>query len=137
MMDMKKTLLALTLFCPSFFSMAEQSQQARELSKQLTFAVAELHKKVPMQIDEETRLDSAATFGNTFIYNYTMVKYSAEQLDVKLFDKIIQKNVIDTICTNPGLKAFIDLEVVMVYRYLGKNGGYIFEQSFDTKTCKK
>ncbi len=136
-MDIKKSLLILSLLFVSCFSSAEQTQQARELSMQLTLAAAELNKKTPMLIDEETRLDSAATFGNTFIYNYTMVKYSADQLDVKLFDKIIHENVIATICTNPGLKAFIDLEVIMVYRYLGKNGNYISEQSFDTKNCKK
>jgi hypothetical protein len=92
---------------------------------------------VPKILDEETRLDSAATFRNFIIYNSTMVNYSADQLDVNAFNHIIEEVVIGTLCAKKGLESFIDLGVIMVYRYHGKNGQYISELFKDMATCKK
>lgn len=125
--------LVLTL---SFFCDAQQSEFERKLSTVLTNAVREINANAPQVLDEETRLDSAATFRNFIIYNNTMVNYAAEQLDVNAFDPIIQELVISPLCANKGLESFIDLGVVMVYRYHGKNGQYITEVSKDMATCK-
>ena len=64
-----------------------------------------------------------------------MVNYAAAELDVTLFDALIQETVIDPLCANENLTDFKDLGVVMVYRYLGKNGEFITEKSKDMKTC--
>lgn len=124
------------LLAVSFASHAEQTEFERSLSKELTKAVLEINAKGAQLLDEETRLDSAATFRNFIIYNNTMVNYSAEQLDVKLLNPIIENAVIGTLCENKGLASFIELGVIMVYRYHGKNGQYITELSKDMSSCK-
>ena len=135
-MDLSKIILPLIL-TTSFLCNAEQTKIERSLSQELTKAVIQINSKGPQVLDEETRLDSAATFRNFIIYNNTMVNYTAEQIDVKAFDPIIEEVVIGSLCTNKGLASFIDLGVVMVYRYHGKNGQYISELSKDMSTCKK
>lgn len=135
-MDFAKIILPVAL-STSFFCFAEQTTMERTLSQELTKAVMQINSKAPQVLDEETRLDSAATFRNFIIYNNTMVNYTAEQLDAKAFDAIIEEAVIGTLCSNKDLESFIDLGVVMVYRYHGKNGQYISELSKDMSTCKK
>jgi len=130
------TLLIISFFT-SHFSFAQQTKEEREISKILTQTAKVITEKLPMIIDGDTRLDSVATVGNQFIYTNTLTKYIAEQMDAEQLDIVIQENVIDTICPNKDMKGFIDLGVVMVYRYLGKSGVFITELSLDTKTCNK
>lgn len=135
-MELSK-LLATSLLLSSFVCSANQTKQELALSKDLTLAVKQINENGAQLLDAETRLDSAATFSNYIIYNNTMVNYTADQFDVNSFNPIIQEAVIDTLCANPGLKSFIELGVVMVYRYHGKNGHFISELSKDMSTCKK
>jgi len=136
-MNIKTIFTGFMMLTASFVSHSSQTDEERSLSKQLNQAVNAVNVKVPWTLDEETRLDSAATVGNIIIYNNTMVNYAAEQLDVKLLDSIIKESVIGTLCANKDLASFIDLKVVMVYRYLGKNGEFITELSKDMSSCKK
>jgi len=136
-MDIRTITISIMMLTASFVSHSSQSDEERALSKQLNQAVKAVNVKVPWVLDEETRLDSAATVGNIIIYNNTMINYSAEQLDVKLLDPIIKESVIGALCGNKDLASFIDLKVVMVYRYLGKNGKFITELSKDMSSCKK
>jgi len=118
-------------------SFAQQTKEERELSNILTQTAKVVTEKLPMIIDSDTRLDSVATVGNQFIYTNTLTQYIAEQMDAEQLDIVIQENVIDTICLNKDMKGFIDLGVVLIYRYLGKEGKFITELSLDTSTCKK
>jgi hypothetical protein len=135
-MELKKIALFAVLNISSFASTA-QTDAERSLSVELTKAVMQINGSAPQKIDEETRLDSAATFSKYIIYNNTMTNYTAEQLDVKLFDPIIEETVIGSLCKNKGLVGLIEDGVTMVYRYHGKNGQFITELSKDMSTCKK
>lgn len=134
-MKLVKCILGTFLLSPLVCN-AAQTDFERALSIELTKAALEINAQSPQLLDEETRLDSAATFKNYVIYNNTMVNYTAEQLDVKMFDPLIEEAVIGPLCANPGLASFVDLGVVMVYRYHGKNGQFITELAKDMSSCK-
>lgn len=119
----------------TFVCKAEQTETERLLSQELTKAVMQINAKGPQLLDEETRLDSATTVKNFLVYNHTMVNYTAEQLDVKIFESNMEKIVIGTLCDNKGLEVFTRLGVIMVYRYRGKNGQFISELSKDMAKC--
>ena len=123
--------------CLPFVAQAAQTEAERSLSIELTKAVIEVNASAPQLLDEETRLDSAATFRNFIIYNNTMVNYAAEQLDANAFAPLIEDAVIGPLCANKALASFVDVGVVMVYRYHGKNGQFITEVSKDMATCEK
>lgn len=134
-MEFLKHSLLSTLFL-SASAFASQTAQERELSSQLTQAVAMVNKGAGTMLDEETRLDSAATFSNYIIYTNTMVNYTADQLDPIEFSNILSEIVIKPLCTTKGLEGFIETGVIMVYRYLDKNGKFISELSKDMSTCE-
>jgi len=129
----KPTLLTTLLFSANGF--ATQTVDQRSLSVELTKTAAMLNKNGPVMLDEETRLDSVATFKNYIIYNNTMVNYSVEQLDPNQFTTLLQDIVIKPLCSNKDLKAFQDYGVTMVYRYVDKSGNFISELSKDMSTC--
>jgi len=135
-MELKKIALLAIIGLTSFASTA-QTEAERSLSVELTKAVNEINGSAPQKLDEETRLDSAATFSNYIIYNNTMTNYKAEQLDVELFDPIIEETVIGSLCSNTALVGLIEGGVTMVYRYHGKDGQFITELSKDMSTCNK
>jgi hypothetical protein len=135
-MELKKIVLFGVLSISSISSSA-QTDVERALSIELSKAVIEINGSTPQKLDEETRLDSAATFSKYIIYNNTLTNYTAEQLDVKLFDPIIEETVIGSLCSNKELVGLIEGGVTMVYRYHGKNGQFITELSKDMSTCKK
>ncbi len=134
-MFIKKACCMLIILLSTHTILAYQSGAERELSKQLTAAVAEVNSRTPWKLDEDTRLDSAATTSNYIIYTNTLLNYSVEQLDIVQFDKIIIESVIGSLCANKDLKSFIELKVIMVYRYLDKNGQYVSELSKDMASC--
>lgn len=134
-MKFTKLLLGIGLIIP-LACHATQTDDERSLSVLLTQAVMDINLTGPQMLDEETRFDSVSTFKNYIIYNNTMMNYTAEQLDVSLFDPIIEEAVIDPLCANKALSSFIDLGVVMVYRYHGKDGQYVSELSKDMSSCK-
>lgn len=131
---LKRSLISILLISASAF--ASQTAQERELSIQLTQAVAMVNKNAGTMLDEETRLDSAATFSNYIIYTNTMVNYTADQLDPIAFLDILSEIVIKPLCTTKGLEGFIETGVIMVYRYLDKSGNFISELTKDMSTCK-
>jgi len=135
-MELKKIALVAGITISSV-SNASQTEAERSLSIELTKSVIEINSITPQKLDEDTQLDSAATFRNFIIYNNTMINYTAEQLDVKLFDPIIEENVIGNLCSNKALAGLIEGDVTMVYRYHGKNGQFITELSKDMSTCRK
>jgi len=115
---------------------AEQTDSEQVLSSLLSRAVAQINAATPQQLDNETRLEYAATYSNVIIYNNTMLNYNADNVDLATFKPFIEKRVIEPLCTNQSLAIFVDLGVVMVYRYHGKHGKYVAEFEKDMATCK-
>ncbi|WP_438864061.1 hypothetical protein [Neptunicella sp.] len=135
-MDLKKIVLVGVMIITTWTVNATQTEEQRLLSQQLSMVVKEVNAKAPWALDADTRLDSAATLKNYIIYNNTLVNYTANQLDVAVFDSIMEESVIGPLCANKDLRSFIDLKVIMVYRYFGKDGQFITELSKDMATCK-
>jgi len=115
---------------------AGQTDSERFLSNLLTRSVAQINAMVPQQLDSETRLLYTATYSNVIIYNNTMVNYTAEEIELAIFEPFIEENVIGVLCANQSLAIFADLGVIMVYRYHGKYGRYISEFEKDMASCK-
>lgn len=131
-----KALFIFFITISSFSTHAALNESQRELAKNLTLAVKQINDAGAKMLDEETRLDSAATMLNYIIYTNTLVNYTSDQLDVNTLNGLLKKNVIGSLCSNKGLSTFIELNVIMVYRYLDKNGLFVTELSKDMGTCK-
>lgn len=120
---MKKILL-ISLSILVFTCSSEYSD--KELEILLFKASTEINKKCPAVIDEDTRLDNTVVLSNrTVQYNYTMVNYEVENMDLKLIKEQFTPILLNQTKTNPGLKLFRDNNVTISYYYKDKNGKFI------------
>lgn len=122
--------------CLPFSSSANTLNDSEALSAGLTDLVYELNKRTPLRVDADTRLDSVATFSNYMIYNNTMTDLSADDVNAALVAQYFDENMIQHLCSLDTFQPFIELELVMVYRYTDKHGKFITELSKDLSGCK-
>ncbi|MFM2313538.1 MAG: hypothetical protein RLZZ04_2814 [Cyanobacteriota bacterium] len=98
-----KSLLGMTLVACSSAIAFPSSSKAQDISTILTEASTMLNQDLPMKIDQDTQWDS--TFvgpGQMINYNYTLLNYSLEQLDVNQFASEFRPFVDDLLCEDPG-----------------------------------
>lgn len=125
------------LAASSFGVAAAQTAAEKEMSSLLTEVVAGVTAKLPLMIDDDTELSSVATTRNLMIYTNTVIKFKGEQINTEKLNELLDNTVLAKLCDQKELKAFIDLGVVMVYRYLGNDGVFVTEVSKDMTTCRK
>ncbi len=101
-----------------------------DLEAELKNAAQELNRQSPIQIDEFTRLDSAATLGKTnFIYHYTLLEIDKAEVNLDTVNKYLRPDIINTIKNSPELKVYRDNGITMDYKYYDKNGAFALEIS--------
>jgi len=59
-------------------------------------------------------------------YNYTLVNYVKDSLDIQTLKKALEPGILNSIKTNPELKNHRDHKVTMNYSYQDKNKVFLF-----------
>jgi hypothetical protein len=91
-------------------------------------AANELNKSCPLMVDQDTRLDNAIALpDNKFQYNYTLVNFEKESLNVDELKGNLVPSIINNVKTNPGMKIFRDNNATIVYSYKDKKSIFLFE----------
>ncbi len=102
----------------SFF----EGKKASELNTALIQTASQINQNLPMMIDSETHVDSTIGLNKQFRYNYTMVNYSAEELNPKGFTKAMQSQLINRVRTTKEMEVLMKNDVPVTYAYHGKSG---------------
>ena len=77
-----------------------------------------MNSTLPMMVDEGIQWDSSyAGPGKTLSYNYTMLDYSASQIDGTMFANSISPDLIDTVCNMPETQLFPNNGVELNFNY--------------------
>jgi hypothetical protein len=98
------------------------------VEEQLVTTAAEMNKRCPIMLDDETRADSvSAGPGKALTYNYTLVKRSVKQLDIPRLMERLRPSIAHNAKTNPDLEHLRELQVTFVYKYADKNGSTAFD----------
>lgn len=91
-------------------------------------AASELNKSCPMMVDSETQLDNAIALpDNKFQYNYTLVNYTINEIDLEQLQANIEPGIVNNVRTNPDLKTYRENSVTMVYAYKDKNSEHLLK----------
>ena len=114
-----------------------QSTKEPTLQEVLSATANEVNKTTPQMIDKDTRLDSSYALENKFVYKYTMVNYSLEQLEPNKFHDAILEQVTSFVCTSPDMKFFVDNKVQVGYSYYDKSNKFVTEAVVVTADCGK
>ena len=127
---MKITSIVFLFLFQTLFS--QENNRVADVLKEESNALNEM---LPMEIDEETRLDITYTINDdTFIYAYSLVNYDKEDFkenDIKAMRLLMEKSITDMWKTNPELVYYRINKVNLIYKYNDKFGKHLFEFSFN------
>ncbi|MBM9545809.1 hypothetical protein JWG40_02180 [Leptospira sp. 201903074] len=91
----------------------------------------DINGNCPQTVDKDTRLDNVAVFPEKrFQYNYTLIAYSASEIDIPELEKNQFPAILSAIKSSPDMKLFRDNQVTLVYSYRDRMGKYIFSMEF-------
>ena len=106
-----------------------------EVNQLLHRAAEEVNKGTPQMLDDETRLDSAVAERGTFIYLYTLVTVTADQVDAERFVEAMGPQIRSFVCTSSSMETFRELKVPVEYSYRGNGGEPAFTIWVDWEDC--
>ena len=85
-------------------------------------SASEINSKTPVQLDEETRMDSAAVTGaRNLDYYYTLI-YKSDEVKKDTVYKYITPTLIEQIKASSEMKYLKDCDVIFTYNYYGYDG---------------
>jgi len=91
-------------------------------------AANEINKSCPIMVDAETQLDNTVALpGKIFQYNYTLVNFVKDSIDVESIKAILEPNILNNVKTNPDLANFRENDVTMNYIYKDKDGVHLLK----------
>lgn len=81
-----------------------------------------------------SRRENVAVFQDKrFQYNYSIITYSASEIDILTLEKNLYPVILNTIKSSPDMKLFRENEVTLVHSYRVKMGNYFFSMEFRPK----
>ena len=96
-----------------------------DIASELKKGAIELNKLTPQQVDDYTRLDSAAAIGKTnFIYYYTLLNVEKDEVSLDTVNKYLKPQIIKGVKENDALKIFRKNNIIIDYKYFDKNGEF-------------
>ncbi|MFV0269135.1 MAG: hypothetical protein ACK5HT_18570 [Draconibacterium sp.] len=89
-------------------------------------AVSKINESCPIMVDQDTRLDNAIALPENILqYNYTLVNWVKDSVDLNAFEDYMQPMILKNVKTNPDLKIYRDNKTTMAYNYKDMNGLFI------------
>lgn len=94
--------------------------------KSMMAAASQINESCPIMVDSETRLDNAVALPDkVFQYNYTLVNYLKEELDLEVLRTKVEPVIVNFVRTSPDLTIQRKLEATLKYVYKDKTGVYL------------
>ena len=103
--------------------------QATRLSRD----VENMNKKLPMMLDEETRLDRVAADSGQTTYFFCLPNLTKTNLELSVLEKTLYESCVANFKTNSKLAVDRANNASMKYQYKDKNGDFLFEFSVSAK----
>ena len=108
------------------FSVTDFFKEAT-FDKAMMAAASQVNESCPIMIDSETRLDNAIALPNkVFQYNYTLINYSKQDLNLEEVKEQIEPGIVNFVKTNPDMKIQRDFKSTIKYAYKDKDGIHLF-----------
>jgi hypothetical protein len=86
----------------------------------------QINKSCPMMIDHDTRLENTAALPkNTFQYNYTLVNYMKDSINIDELKRTLEPLIIKGIKNSPDLQVFRINKTTLSYNYKDKKGAFV------------
>lgn len=113
---------------------AFNDQQVEEYLKEVA---GNLNRELPRSMDAETRGDRVVARNNVIRFNYTIMNYSASQIDMNVLTEEAEANLVDGICGTEDMRTFEQMDVTVEYAYKGNDGRQIGVIAVDSYDCRE
>jgi|SRR5690554_6819056 len=123
------------LLMMSFNAQAEELLSDDEIQSSLIAVANEMNQMTPIMVDDDTRLDSTIALKRSFLYLYTLVGYTADQLDPELFLQAIEPLLLQELCSSEDMAGFLDNDIDTIYVYRGNDGNQITSVTIRASDC--
>lgn len=123
------------LLMMSFNAQAEELLSDDEIQSSLIAVANEMNQMTPIMVDDDTRLDSTIALKRSFLYLYTLVGYTADQLDPELFLQAIEPLLLQELCSSEDMAGFLDNDIDTIYVYRGSDGNQITSVTIRASDC--
>ena len=111
-------------------------QQDSSFLKILNQIVNSTNKTLPMMVNEDTRWDSASMIpGQEMVYNYTLVNYSATDIDAQIFSHVVSQAAINEACKHPSLQILYQNGIALKYNYYSNDESLISHVKISPADC--
>ena len=102
----------------------------------LSMAAEMMNSKLPLLIDQDVRWDSTfAGPGKMLSYKYTLLNYSASQLEVHKFTQYMHKSITKTVCDDSATKIFPEEGVTLNFNVYDKSNNFITRIKLEPSDC--
>jgi len=109
------------------------SVQAEMSTNQLRGFANEVNRRVPMMMDEYTRLDGADAGKNLLTYKFTLLNVQIHKVNVRKLESKLAIQVIKNVCNR--LQVLIKRGVTIQYYYRDVNGQKLTQVAVDKVDC--
>lgn len=128
------------VFIVSFFTvcLSENAFAGKTPSLQFLMKVAsELNKSCPMVVNKEMELGSVYAQTGSLGYNYYLLNYNANEIDVHTFLSNQAKPIRNNTCTSPRMQRFFKNGVKIIYSYHGKDRKFLTDIIVTPEDCSR
>lgn len=109
-------------------SYEQVSAESAAIMNQLHKAASEINSACPVQINPETRLDSAQVLSETELqFNYTLMTVNRTDFDVAKLEATTRPALIESVKANTAMADLRDHSITMVYNYRDKDGEFLLK----------
>ena len=113
-----------------------QQEIEAKLVEGFTKAANQYNQRLPMMIDQDTRLDKVTVGpGSRAIYHHTFPKYTSRDIDAKWLQTNLRPEVMRKVCASADMKKSIQYGGIYVYAYSGSDGVEITRFEIDRNDC--
>lgn len=121
--------------CSLYLKQIKYVPETLSIEEKLVQLANEMNKKLPKMLDSETTLDTVHTYSGNLQYRYSLVNYSASDIDVSVLHKNMRPSLVEAACSNSTTASLMQEGVRVSYTYLDKSGEYITSINVKHSDC--
>ncbi len=101
-----------------------------------TKAANQYNQRLPMMVDQDTRLDKATVGpGPRAVYHHTFPKYTSRDIDANWLQTNFRPEVMRKVCASADMNKSLQYGGIYVYAYSGSDGVEITRFEIDRNDC--
>jgi hypothetical protein len=122
------------------YSVTQPQSECPESQQRLSAAfdemVRQLGGKLPLAVDDDTRLDAVSVVDQRVLrYEYTLVNLTVDELDPTSTGEMLRSILVAQSCGTPELRRLLDLGATLSYVYRGRDGRDIGQIDLRSADC--